>query len=106
MATQPKTSSAHTAGPWTFTYTEQQPDGLPKVFGPDGLEIAEVHGEDNTNREANAALISKAWLIPELVASLNAMIDAADDGEIFNHDHSGCEDCILCDARKVIAKAA
>ena len=53
-------SPAHTSGPWTHTNTEEERDGLPKVYRRNQLEIAEVHGVDNTEREANAAFIVRA----------------------------------------------
>jgi hypothetical protein len=58
-------------GRWTFTLTEQEPDGLPKVYDGDKLEIAEVHGKDNTEREATARLMA---LAPELLDQLKTAV--------------------------------
>ena len=53
-------SLAPTSGQWTHTNTEDEHNGLPKVYGRNQREIAEVHGADNMEREANAAFIVRA----------------------------------------------
>ena len=53
-------------------------------------------------KAANARLIAAA---PDLLAALKAMIDVADDDAVFDHDRNGCDNCILCDARRAAAKA-
>lgn len=66
-----RTLRASARGPWTFTLTEQQPDDLPKIFDANKLEIAEVHGADNTEREATARLMA---LAPELLDQLKEAV--------------------------------
>lgn len=50
--------------PFTFSYTEDEKGGLPKVYDSQGWEIATVHGADNTEREGLARLFASA---PELL---------------------------------------
>lgn len=105
MAAQPNTSPAHTAGPWHVSGDQEY-----KVYSDSSRDPDEGYVKGYIAElifsEANAELIAKAWLIPELLASLKAMIDLADNDEVHDHDMGGCDDCILCEARKVIEKAA
>lgn len=91
---QDAVKASFTPANWSFTYTEQEKNGLPCVYDDSGWKIAEVNGNDNTNREANARLISCA---PEMLAMLEEVFNVIDgvtdemdarpksfgDGEIF-----------------------
>src|SRR3954467_15254806 len=100
MAIHEPTTPAHTPGPW---HIDRESPHSPICIKPyPGRIVCDIVGTD-AEAEANSRLIATA---PGLLASLKAMIDAADEGEIFDQDHGGCDDCILCDARKAVAKAA
>jgi hypothetical protein len=122
MATQP-TSPAFTAGPWYLDSTGKTElefgyaQSVIRVFSADhrriaSLELSEFDMFDKKRRgidprwdaeqSANACLMTAA---PDLLAALKGMVDCADNDEVFDHDSNGCDDCILCDARKAIAKA-
>lgn len=99
----PTTSPAHTAGPWLLT---PQESGRWEIHLADLSPIATVgdglHEGDYDVAEANACLIAAA---PDLLAALKGMIEVADEGEVMDHDVSGCDDCALCTARKTVAVA-
>ena len=81
---------AHTPTPWTI---DSDGDGKPNAIitsthdsnGPDD-DVCEVYGgnaDDDSTRKANAALIASA---PDLLAALEAMVDASWNGPI-DADH-------------------
>ncbi len=57
--------------PWSYTNTENEEEGLPKIYDADGWSIAETHGENNTQREVNARLMAAS---PELLKSLQDIL--------------------------------
>lgn len=93
-------SPAYTARPWFVDDQSRYAKLCIKpIPGPIVCDICPMESDDET--QANARLIAAA---PKLFAALQALVDLADDDEVFDHDMSGCEDCCLCEARRAIAE--
>lgn len=58
---------------WIWTYTEDEPDGLPCVYDENRLRVCQVEGADNTEREHRARLFAYS---NELVDALEAIYNA------------------------------
>lgn len=92
---------SHTPGPWHVG--NQTDNGRAIIRDEAGCRIAIIESTGSKEMdEANARLIAKA---PALFKSLQAMIDVADVDEVHDHDMGGCDDCVLCDARKALSLA-
>jgi len=63
----------HTPGPWE---TKPETDYVPAQVWANGINIADVFGEDRMTRKANARLIAAA---PELLEAGDAMLSALAD---------------------------
>ena len=63
----------HTPGPWKVGYLSAE--NAIHIQGPEEwLGVATAYGDCLEETKANADLIAKAWLIPELVAALEGIL--------------------------------
>ena len=89
------TQTKHTPAPWHVGGKDEQ-----IIYGEDGWAIADAkvyHGKDGHNSRANARLIAAA---PELLAALESIIKAKDEGMILLDTGKSIKA-----AREAIAKA-
>ena len=77
----------HTPGPWRLNWNYRHrlimmPNDQVRIEGPYGGLIAALHASNWADKqdEANAKLIAKAWLLPELETRLRQIKDAYDNG--------------------------
>ena len=97
--------ATHTPTPWHTVAESKYHKLCTTIRCGEDKGVADVYGTDE-EAVANAAFIVRACNgHEELLAALNGLIDAADGGEVFDHDMSGCEDCALCTARAARDKA-
>jgi len=98
----------HTPGPWKisnyrpYNIIARDPAESTYEVGDDKFTpFASAFGE---NREANASLIAKAWLIPEYEEVLKLVIALGKDRERFIQSQISLDDCVSA-ARAALAAA-
>ena len=88
-----------TRGPWTLRADPCHFDSMSSVYAGD-INVAEISGKNGAEQDANARLIAAA---PDLLAALQAFVDANDNGPA----NEWVQRMIASDkkAREAIAKA-